>query len=156
MKPMDTQLLEMQAGSLLGQDLIGRLGFVGNQGIQVAPVHYRCMGGFLYGQFLEPGISARLKTGIQVCFEVDIPVGTQGCRSLILQGIYEELNEAFPGNWAVRVLRNLGSKFRGGEGPQPLRKPGSNFPDPHSAFKALVRFRIRPSVFPLEYPFSLS
>ncbi len=76
---------------LLSSQFFGRIGCAANGQVLVVPVAYLYDGRAIYGQTHEGTKTSLLRQNPAVCFEVD-EVSSPSCwRSVVVQGVYEEL-----------------------------------------------------------------
>lgn len=76
---------------LLSSQFFGRLGCAADGQVLVLPVTYLYDGKFIYGQTREGTKTRLLRQNPAVCFEVDELCGPSYWRSVVVQGVYEEL-----------------------------------------------------------------
>lgn len=77
---------------ILGNQLFGRIGCAANGQVLVIPVTYLYDGQAIYGQTREGSKTQLLRQNPAVCFEVDEMDSPTCWRSVIVQGVYEELD----------------------------------------------------------------
>ncbi|MVM39385.1 hypothetical protein GO730_20415 [Spirosoma sp. HMF3257] len=76
---------------LLSTQFFGRLGCAADGQVLVLPVSYLYDGHAIYGQTHEGTKTQLLRKNPSVCFEVDDVCSPSSWRSVVVQGIYEEL-----------------------------------------------------------------
>ncbi|RYF78459.1 MAG: hypothetical protein EOO39_01335 [Cytophagaceae bacterium] len=76
---------------LLSTQLFGRIGCAANGLVLVLPVSYLYDGQAIYGHTREGTKTQLLRQNPSVCFEVDEVCGPTSWRSVVVQGVYEEL-----------------------------------------------------------------
>jgi nitroimidazol reductase NimA-like FMN-containing flavoprotein (pyridoxamine 5'-phosphate oxidase superfamily) len=77
---------------ILRNQFFGRIGCAANGQVLVLPVTYLYDGQAIYGQTREGTKTSLLRQNPAVCFEVDEVCSPTCWRSVVVQGIYEELN----------------------------------------------------------------
>ncbi|QIP13730.1 pyridoxamine 5'-phosphate oxidase family protein [Spirosoma aureum] len=76
---------------VLSSQLFGHLGTNANGQLMIWPVTYLFDGQAIYGQIQEDELTSLLQTNPNVCFEVSELTNPFDWRSVVIQGIYEEL-----------------------------------------------------------------
>ncbi|MCX6217208.1 pyridoxamine 5'-phosphate oxidase family protein [Spirosoma sp.] len=76
---------------LLSTQFFGRIGCAADGQVLVLPVSYLYDGQAIYGQTCEGTKTRLLRKNPAVCFEVDDSCGPDCWRSVVVQGVYEEL-----------------------------------------------------------------
>ncbi len=76
---------------LLNTQFFGRIGCAADGQVLVLPVAYLYDGQAIYGQTHEGTKTRMLRQNPAVCFEVDEVCSPQNWRSVVVQGVYEEL-----------------------------------------------------------------
>lgn len=76
---------------ILGSQLFGRIGCAAEGKVLILPVNYLFDGQAIYGQTREGTKTRLLRQNPSVCFEVDEVCNLLCWRSVVVQGIYEEL-----------------------------------------------------------------
>jgi nitroimidazol reductase NimA-like FMN-containing flavoprotein (pyridoxamine 5'-phosphate oxidase superfamily) len=92
--------------AVLHRNRVGRLACVAAGRPYLVPITYAYAGGAVYGRTLPGRKLAALRTDPRVCFEVDERDGT-AWRSVVAEGIYEELVDEAERQAAHRLLRGL-------------------------------------------------
>lgn len=77
---------------LLSTQFFGRIGCAADGQVLVLPVAYLYDGHAIYGQTREGTKTRMLRQNPTVCFEVDEACSPTSWRSVVIQGVYEELN----------------------------------------------------------------
>lgn len=103
---MIEELDRAQIDDLLGAQVVGRIGCHADGATYVVPVIYAYDGEAFYVYTVEGRKVRMMRANPEICFEVDEYEGG-GWRSAIVQGRYEELDEA----GAERTLALLGERF---------------------------------------------
>lgn len=113
---MIEELDRAQIDDLLNAQVVGRVGCHADGVTYVVPVIYAYDGEAFYVYTVEGRKVRMMRTNPAICFEVD-EYERGSWRSAIVQGRYEELDEA----GAERALALLGERFgsRGGNGRRP-------------------------------------
>ena len=113
---MIEELDRAQIDDLLGTLVVGRIGCHADGVTYVVPVIYAYDGEAFYVYTVEGRKVRMMRANPEICFEVDEYEGGSW-RSAIVQGRYEELDEA----GAERALALLGERFasRGSNGRRP-------------------------------------
>ncbi|MEX1357229.1 MAG: pyridoxamine 5'-phosphate oxidase family protein [Gaiellaceae bacterium] len=104
---------ELGAGEieeLLGSQVVGRIGCHAGGVTYVVPVIYALAEGCVYVASVEGQKIRMMRENPRVCFEVDEYDGAGSWRSVIADGLYEELDEA----GAEKALALLAARFEGG------------------------------------------
>ncbi|CCH02876.1 hypothetical protein FAES_4877 [Fibrella aestuarina BUZ 2] len=116
---------------ILRNQFFGRLGYAENGQVQVLPVTYLYDGQAIYGQTREGGKTRSLRQNPSVCFEVDEQATPTCWRSVVVQGVYEELQ----GDERQHALQRLG----------PARLAPHKEPDANGVadFPSTIVYRIR-------------
>ena len=96
----------------LDAQLVGRIGCHADGATYVVPVIYAFDGGSIYVASLEGRKLQMMRRNPSVCFEVDEYDGAGSWRSVVAQGVYEELS----GAGAERALAALADRFRRRDG----------------------------------------
>lgn len=76
---------------VLGSQLLGHLGCTANGQVLVWPVTYLYDGQAIYGHIQEGELTQLLRQNPAVCFEADEVISPFDWRSVLVQGVYEEL-----------------------------------------------------------------
>jgi nitroimidazol reductase NimA-like FMN-containing flavoprotein (pyridoxamine 5'-phosphate oxidase superfamily) len=109
-------ILELSPGEvdeLLRAQVVGRIGCHAGGLTYVVPVIYAYADDGVYVASIEGQKIRMMRENPRICFEVDEYDGAGGWRSVIVQGVYEELDAA----GAEHAVRLLAERFRrGGEG----------------------------------------
>lgn len=85
-RPFIRELAEIECGAILGRNHVGRLAFSHNARVEVQPIHYVYVDGWIYGRTC-PGIKIEsLRHNWWVAFEVDEAEDVFSWRSVIVQG----------------------------------------------------------------------
>lgn len=96
---------EAQADQLLQQQLIGRIGCHANGFTYVVPVSYACHGQFIYVHTQEGKKMEMMRQNPEICFQVDDTRNLANWRSVICQGLFEELTSEADKRIALRQLQ---------------------------------------------------
>lgn len=127
------ELTRAEVDELLREQVVGRVGCHAEGVTYVVPVIYAYDGACVHVASIEGKKVRTMRANPAVCFEVDEYRGPGNWRSAIVQGVYEESNEAE----AARSLALLAERFAGGSGaPRAARTP-------ETSGRATVCFRIR-------------
>jgi nitroimidazol reductase NimA-like FMN-containing flavoprotein (pyridoxamine 5'-phosphate oxidase superfamily) len=86
-------LSESQITNLLTMQAIGRLGYHDDRRTYITPVTYAFDGKYIYGQTNEGLKLNIMRENPQVCFEVDVMMDMGNWQSVILWGLFEELQD---------------------------------------------------------------
>lgn len=92
--------------NILINQLIGRIGCSINNKVLIEPMMYLYDGRFIYGHTREGTKIDMLRQNPNTCFEVDEIVSTHCWRSVVVGGVFEELN----GEDRLDALRRLGER----------------------------------------------
>lgn len=103
------ELDEREIDAFLRRQLVGRVGCHAEGQTYVVPVIYVWDGACVYVQSVEGRKTRIMRTNPHVCFEVDEYEPDGGWRSVILEGVYEELE----GGSAEAALALLVQRFHG-------------------------------------------
>jgi nitroimidazol reductase NimA-like FMN-containing flavoprotein (pyridoxamine 5'-phosphate oxidase superfamily) len=103
------ELDRAQIDDLLGAQVVGRIGCHADGVTYVVPVIYAYDGEAFYVYTVEGRKVRMMRANPEICFEVD-EYESGSWRSAIVQGRYEELDEAGAG----RALSLLGERFASG------------------------------------------
>jgi hypothetical protein len=130
---MIVDLTKSEIDELLRRQVVGRIGCHAGGSTYVIPVIYVWEGDCVYVQSMEGRKIRMMRENPEVCFEVDEYESGGGWGSVIVQGVYEELE----GSLADEVLALLVQRFmrRGGTGGERSRPSGEE--------RKPVAFRIR-------------
>ena len=102
---MVAALTPEQIDEMLYSQVIGRIGCQADGHVYVVPVTYAYEGEFIYG-FTQEGKKVQImRQNPNICFEIDRFENMLNWRSVIMQGIYEELL-AEDRTKALQILRN--------------------------------------------------
>lgn len=130
---MSRELERPEIDELLSEQLVGRIGCHLEGLTYVVPVIYAYDGEYVHVASIEGQKVQMMRANPAVCFEVDEYRGPGSWRSAVLQGVYEESDEAE----RARSLSLLAARFGGGGGSSaPPRRPDTSG-------RATVCFRIR-------------
>lgn len=118
---MIDELDSAEADDFLRTQLVGRVGCHADGRTFVVPVIYVWDGECVYVQSIEGRKIAMMRANPEVCFEVDEYLPGGSWRSVIVEGVYEELE----GTAADAALALLVHRLRrpGAERPRSARKP---------------------------------
>lgn len=86
-------LNEMQIENVLVSQVLGRLACTDGEQPYIVPVTYAYDGKYIYGQTKEGKKLNILRKNPHVCFEVDMMTDMANWQSVLVYGIFEELNE---------------------------------------------------------------
>ena len=103
------ELTEDEIDAFLRRQLIGRVGCHAFGRTYVVPVIYVWDGGYVYVQSIEGRKTRMMRANPEVCFEVDEYEPDGSWRSVIVDGVFEELE----GSAAEAVLALLVQRFVG-------------------------------------------
>ena len=92
--------------NILVNQLIGRIGCSMNNNVLIEPMMYLYDGRFIYGHTREGTKINMLRQNPNTCFEVDEIVSIHCWRSVVVSGIFEELD----GEDRLDALRRLGER----------------------------------------------
>lgn len=106
---MISELDRTEIDSFLDRQKVGRVGCHANGQTYVVPVIYVRDGEFFYVQSIEGRKIEMMRTNPEVCFEVDEYLEGGSWRSVIVDGVYEELE----GARAEAALALLVQRFAG-------------------------------------------
>lgn len=112
------ELTPAEIDGLLHEQLVGRIGCHADGHTYVVPVIYAYDGEAVYVASTAGRKVRMMRERPHVCFEVDEYAGRGSWRSVILQGIYEELE----GEDAARALRLLAARFPPPADGEPVRR----------------------------------
>jgi nitroimidazol reductase NimA-like FMN-containing flavoprotein (pyridoxamine 5'-phosphate oxidase superfamily) len=96
------ELDQNRISNILLSQVIGRIGCCEDNKPYIVPVTYTYDGSYIYGQSLEGLKMAILRKNPHVCFEVDIMTDMRNWESVLVYGVFEELE----GEAAVKA-RNI-------------------------------------------------
>ena len=128
---MIAELARSEIDELLHAQLVGRIGCHADGCTYVVPVIYAYDGDAVYVASVEGRKLRMMRANPRVCFEVDEYRGRGSWRSVVVQGVYEELDA----DGAARALGLLAGRFAPAVDGEPLRR--------HESAGAMVCFRIR-------------
>ena len=128
--------------SLLGQELIGRIGCFADDTIFIVPITYVYKDGYIYGHSREGQKIHMMRKNPKVCFEVDAMNGLTKWKSVIVWGEYEEMESEAD---KMEVYKTLTDRIASMEPSETMMKPTYNLPNPHphNAGVKAIAFRIR-------------
>ncbi len=93
---------------LLARQRMGRLACTADDRPYLVPINYAYDGDFLYG-YGAPGRKIEvMRRQPRVCFEVDEVDGESEWRSVVVDGLFEELTDEAPRRTALRLLNGHG------------------------------------------------
>lgn len=127
------ELSRAEIDDLLSDQVVGRIGCHTNGVTYVVPVIYAYDREGLYVASMEGQKNRMMRGNPSVCFEVDEYDGAGSWRSAIVQGVYEELDEAD----AQAAIALLASRFGRGD------DAGQTPPRHHTDGAQTIVFRIR-------------
>lgn len=131
------RLSEDQIEDVLRTATIGRIGCRDGDSVYVVPISFVYADGCAYGHSAEGRKLTLMRSMPQVCLEVDDVRGLSDWRSVIAQGMFEELH----GNDARTALDLLANRFAPlGTRPEPGTPPPSHG---YSTHMPPLLFRIR-------------
>lgn len=104
---MMVELTRAEIDELLREQVVGRVGCHLDGLTYVVPVIYAYDGEAFYVATIEGQKTRMMRASPDVCFEVDRYDGPAGWRSVIAQGVYEELG----GEEAERAIDLLAERF---------------------------------------------
>lgn len=116
---MIEELSPAEIDALLHEQVVGRVGCHADGLTYVVPVIYAYDGDAIAVATIEGQKTRMMRANPNVCFEVDAYEAPGRWRSVIVQGMYEELT----GEDAEAGLRTLAARFSGGG---PARRPGAS------------------------------
>ena len=88
------ELTEDQINNVLASHVIGRIACSDGKKPYIIPVTYTYDGKYIYGQTNEGKKLKILRKNANVCFEVDDMTDMRNWQSVVVYGLFEELNEA--------------------------------------------------------------
>lgn len=100
------KLEPQQIEDLLKTQIVGRIGCHADGETYVVPISYAYDGTYLYCHTHEGKKSTMLRKNPKVCFEVDEMKDMANWKSVVAQGIFEELKEREERNLAMQTLLN--------------------------------------------------
>ena len=100
------KLEPQQIEDLLKTQIVGRIGCHADGETYVVPIRYAYDGTYLYCHTHEGKKSTMLRKNPKVCFEVDEMKDMANWKSVVAQGIFEELKEREERNLAMQTLLN--------------------------------------------------
>ena len=117
---MIEELSEDEIDAFLRRQLVGRVGCHAFGRTYVVPVIYVWSGGYVYVQSIEGRKIRMMRANPEVCFEVDEYEADGSWRSVIVEGVFEELEgSAAEAALALLVQRFVGRRRDDG----PLHRP---------------------------------
>lgn len=124
-RPIIRQLDDAEARALLAASHVGRLGFVGTNGVDIEPVLYAAEGDWIFGRTSAGVKSSSLARRPMCAFEVDDVVGPFEWRSVVVKGTFHLLDpeEESPALFsrAMASVRAVAPAAFGAEDPVPTR-----------------------------------
>lgn len=97
------KLNDEQMDYLLRSEVVGRLGCYADGKVYIVPITYVYNGEYIFGHTKEGMKVNMLRNNPSVCFEVDAVRDMANWQSVVIQGVYEELQ----GDEAQQALRSL-------------------------------------------------
>jgi hypothetical protein len=94
-----------QIEEMLHSEVIGRIGCYADGKVYVVPITYAYQSDFIYGFTQEGKKVAMMRKNPEVCFEIDRFENLHNWRSVIIQGVYEEL-AGDERSKALQVMKN--------------------------------------------------
>jgi len=116
------ELSEDEIDAFLRRQLVGRVGCHAFGRTYVVPVIYVWSGGYVYVQSIEGRKIRMMRANPEVCFEVDEYEADGSWRSVIVEGVFEELE----GSAAEAALALLVQRFVGRRRETTGRSTGRN------------------------------
>ena len=126
------ELTRAEVDALLHAQVVGRIGCHAGGLTYVVPVIYAYDGDAVYVASTEGQKVRMMRESPRVCFEVDEYDGRGSWRSVVVQGVYEELHA----EGSTRALALLAGRFAPAVDGEPLRRR-------RESTGAVVCFRIR-------------
>lgn len=99
------QLNEIQINNILSSQVLGKMACTDGLQPYIVPVTYAYDGQYIYGQTNEGTKLEILRKNPNICFEVDIMLNMRNWQSVLVFGVFEEL-DAISGNLARQMLFN--------------------------------------------------
>jgi len=84
-------LTESEIDAFIYSQVIGRIGCYADGKVYVTPITYAYDGEFIYGYTREGKKIKMMRKNPQVCFEIDLMFNMFDWKSVIIEGVYEEL-----------------------------------------------------------------
>lgn len=97
---LEPQLVE----NLLKTQIVGRIGCYSDGETYVVPISYAYDGSYIYCHTHEGKKAAMMRKNPNVCFEIDELKDMANWKSVIVQGVFEELKEKHERNVAMQTL----------------------------------------------------
>ncbi|MBD0278476.1 MAG: pyridoxamine 5'-phosphate oxidase family protein [Flavisolibacter sp.] len=105
-------LQPQQIEEVLKTQLVGRIGCYADGETYIVPISYAYDGTYIYCHTEEGKKTAMMRKNPSVCFQTDEMGDMANWRSVIVQGVYEELNEKEERNFAMQTLLNRYLPFK--------------------------------------------
>jgi uncharacterized protein len=86
------ELNEEEIEQMLHSQVVGRIGCYAEGRVYVVPITYAYDGQYVYGYTLEGQKIAMMRQNPNICFEIDHFENMFNWKSVIMQGIFEELS----------------------------------------------------------------
>lgn len=120
---MIEELDDREIDAFLREQVVGRVGCHAEGETYVVPVLYVWDGQCIYVQSIEGRKIRMMRTNPKVVFEVDEYRPGEGWRSVIVDGVYEELDEAEAREALALLVTRFGERRRNDDGARPERTP---------------------------------
>ncbi|MBS1562754.1 MAG: pyridoxamine 5'-phosphate oxidase family protein [Bacteroidetes bacterium] len=98
------KLSDMEIEEVLKTQFVGRIGCCAGNESYVVPISYAYDGHYIYGRTKEGKKIDMMRRNPSVCFEVDEMKDMANWRSVITQGLFEELTDRPKRNEALHIL----------------------------------------------------
>ena len=94
----------IQVEDLLKNQIVGRLGCSTSDETYIVPISYAYDGNYIYCHTIEGKKTEILRKNPKVCFQVDEMKDMGNWKSVIVQGVYEELKNPEDRTFAMKIL----------------------------------------------------
>jgi uncharacterized protein len=113
------ELNDQQIDHVLTAQIIGRIGCTAKNKMYILPITYVYHKGYVYAHSKEGAKISTMRKNPNVCFQVDQIESMTNWRSVIVQGVYEELTSPKQQMEAQKLLQNRLIPFSLSETVQP-------------------------------------
>jgi uncharacterized protein len=103
-RPVFTELSRTEGEKILARNHVGRLGYVRQGQVEIAPLHYVYADGWIWGRTRARGKVEALATHYWVAFEVDEIEDTFDWRSVLVRGGFYVITREERQTWAKCLL----------------------------------------------------
>lgn len=120
---MTGRLTDEQIDHVLTAQVVGRIGCHLNNTIYIVPVAYAFDGDFIYVHSRVGKKIEVMRKNPDVCFQVDVIENLANWRSVVVNGVYEELVRGAAEKKALKLLKDRLTPFVTSEAAMPAKDP---------------------------------